>query len=286
MKVWLLLELLISSAVAVSFAFAPPGLESLSSRTRLSTMTFSSRVVVVTESNDVPLAAIDGKPTLVYWKICGLAQTIRMALALGGADFCDVQIEAGDPASELYKQTWFAVKPSLETKMAFPNLPYYMDDTVALSQSNAILKYVGRKYSLLGPPEKEYILDMALEQAIDLDTAYVRLAYGAKSEEDMKAWIEGRVPRLLCKWENLLGSQDFLLGNKPTVADLKLFEVLRKIHVTEVELCGKEGDTTIGSSTKLAEFVKRVKAVPEIKAYLESDSFLERPFNNPHAKFR
>ena len=74
------------------------------------------RVIVVTKSEDVPLAAVDGKLTLVYWNITGLVQPIRLVLAQAGADAVDVRIEGGDAAHADYKQDWMKAKDPSRSK--------------------------------------------------------------------------------------------------------------------------------------------------------------------------
>jgi hypothetical protein len=36
----------------------------------------------------------------------------------------------------------------------------------------------------------------------------------------------------------------------------------------------------------MAEFINCIEAVPTIKAYIESDDYIARPLNNPHALFK
>jgi glutathione S-transferase len=250
-------------------------------------MTYKCRVVVADKSELIPTAPVDGKCTIVYWDICGLAQSIRMALVLAGADFCDVRINAGSPDSSDYKQVWFNRKPDIGNIMPFPNLPYYMDGNsgVVLSQSNAILKFIGRQNNLLGPIGKEYIVDLALDQLMDLDSSFVHLAYPAGSEA-LAVWSVDKVPSMLTRWDILLGSQNYLTGDSITIADLKLYEVLRKIRIVEREVCNQTDTSKVGGSTKLAAFMTHIEDVPSLKAYFESSDYLPRPLNNPHAKFK
>lgn len=245
----------------------------------------SPRVIVINSSENVPTSPIDGRPTCVYWDICGLAQTIRMALALAGTDFVDARIDPGNPGDASYKQVWFGKKPALMAGvLPFANLPYYMDSSVALTQSNTILKYIGRQHGLLGPPEKEHIVDLALDQLVDLDNAFIRLAYGSGAD-GLKLWCQEQVLDVLVQWDRFLGSEKFLTGDSVTVADLKLFEILRKIRIVQKEICNDNNTSKVGGSTKMAEFMNRIETVPAIKAYMESDDFMSRPLNNPHALF-
>ncbi len=250
-------------------------------------MTSNCNVVVADKAELIPTSPVDGKSTLVYWNICGLAQSIRMALVLAGADFCDVRIDAGSPDSPDYKQVWMSKKPDIGNIMPFPNLPYYMDGNtgVVLSQSNAILKYIGRQGNLLGPSEKEYIVDLALDQLVDFDNSFVRLAYPGGAEA-LAIWCVDQAPAMLSRWDILLGSQNYLTGDVITVADLKLYEVLRKIRIVEREVMSQADSSKVGASTKMAAFMKRIEEVPLLKTYFESSEYLARPLNNPHAKFK
>ena len=83
----------------------------------------SGTVSVVSKKEDMPLQPIDGKPTYVYWKILGLAQSTRLALVAAQVDFVDVQIDA-----EESKEGWIAAKQTAEMQklLTFPNLPYFL----------------------------------------------------------------------------------------------------------------------------------------------------------------
>lgn len=65
------------------------------------------------------------------------------------------------------KEEWDALKNNLG--LNFPNLPYLIDDEVKLSQSSAILRYLGRKHKLNGKNDKEACeIDMLIETSTDL----------------------------------------------------------------------------------------------------------------------
>ena len=83
----------------------------------------SCKILVVSEKDEIPTQPVDGKPTYVYWKILGLAQSARLALMAAKVDFVDVQISA-----EMSKDGWVAAKhtPEMEQCLTFPNLPYFL----------------------------------------------------------------------------------------------------------------------------------------------------------------
>ncbi|CAG0910166.1 unnamed protein product, partial [Darwinula stevensoni] len=60
----------------------------------------------------------------------------------------------------------------------FPNLPYYIDGDVKLSQSLSIIRHLGRKHGLYGQTEEEQCRqDMAEQQHVDLKMAMIRAVY-------------------------------------------------------------------------------------------------------------
>ena len=67
----------------------------------------------------------------------------------------------------------------LFTAMCF-QCPYYIDGDVKLSQTFAILKYLGRKHNLAPKTEEEHIrVDLAEAEAIDMRTKWSTLCYNA-----------------------------------------------------------------------------------------------------------
>lgn len=61
----------------------------------------------------------------------------------------------------------------------FPlQLPYYIDGDVKITQSNAILRYLGRKHDMCGKTEEEKIrVDILENQSMDFRNGFVRLCY-------------------------------------------------------------------------------------------------------------
>lgn len=89
------------------------------------------------------------KPTLGYWKIRGLASQIRYEMVYLGVDYSEDQYEQGD-APTFDRSAWLSVKDTLG--LPFPNLPYFIDGKMKLTETNAIMKYIAAKYGpqLLG----------------------------------------------------------------------------------------------------------------------------------------
>jgi glutathione S-transferase len=59
-------------------------------------------------------------------------------------------------------------------------LPYYIDDSVRLTESGAILRYIARQHDLLGKTEEEKYRTDLLECVLnDFRMRFVSLCYGA-----------------------------------------------------------------------------------------------------------
>lgn len=72
-------------------------------------------------------------PVLGYWDIRCFASPIRNLLHYKEVEFVDKLYQIG-PAPEFNIAEWTAVKPTLG--LDFPNVPYYIDGEIKLSQVN------------------------------------------------------------------------------------------------------------------------------------------------------
>ncbi|XP_052781846.1 glutathione S-transferase Mu 4-like [Mya arenaria] len=216
-------------------------------------------------------------PTLGYWKIRGRAQPIRLLLTYAGEEFEDVQYEQGD-APEFSRAAWTDVKPSFNDILDFPNLPYYIDGDVKITQSNAILKHVARKHKLDGANDTEKAhVDCMLDQAMDLRNGAVRLCYN-KDYESLKEDYFKNVQPTLALFGKKLGNNDWFVGNKTTVADFPMYELLD--HHLRMKA------DSLDAYPKLKAFLQRFSQLPKVKEYLALDSVKNLPINNKFAAFK
>lgn len=214
-------------------------------------------------------------PTLGYWKIRGLAQPIRLLLHYVGEEYHDEQYEQGD-APDYNRKAWTDVKNSLG--LPIPNLPYYIDGDIKVTQSNAILRYIGRKHDLLGQTEAEKVnVDMMLEQAMDFRNGLVRLAY-SKDYETLKGNYFKDLGKKLEIFDTFLGSNDWFAGDKITICDFHIYELLDQHKIMD--------PTCLENFKKLQAFLDRFEELPKIKTYLNSDKCIKRPINNKIAGFK
>ena len=70
------------------------------------------------------------------------------------------------------REKWVQAKSENRFGLAFPNLPYYIDGDTKLTQSNAILRHIGRKHGLYGnDSDQASHIDMLMETARDIKVA-------------------------------------------------------------------------------------------------------------------
>ena len=256
------------------------------------------KLIHVSKAEDIPRLPIDGKPTLVYWNILGLVQAIRIALAYLEVDFVDVRIDPGDPNNRnSYKGEWFSIKQDLEKLMPFPNLPYFLDPEntsgegagsfLSLSQSNSILRHIGRKYNWMGTNEKDNsLIDMSLDQVLDEETQMTDMAYPLGAQA-MKDWYRSQGYDILRRWTQVLEGHHhpdpFITGSTFSIADCKLYVLLYKFTIIQEQL----GDETTRAymSPALHNYMKRIESLPSLQKYFESKYYQKRPLNNPAAKW-
>ncbi|KAM9691381.1 uncharacterized protein ACBT57_026405 isoform 2-T2 [Dama dama] len=90
---------------------------------------------------------------LGYWDIRGLAHAIRLLLEYTDSNYEEKKYTMGD-APDYDKSQWLNEKSKLG--LDFPNLPYLIDGTHKLTQSNAILRHIARKHNMW--PEEDLCL--------------------------------------------------------------------------------------------------------------------------------
>lgn len=209
---------------------------------------------------------------LGYWAIRGLAQPIRLLLAASDAEFVDELYKVG-PAPELSREEWTSKKQSIG--LDFPNLPYLIDGDVKISQSIAIMRYIGRKYGLDGKTEAENIRIELIEQQLN-DWRRSQQFYNPEFEK-LVVGYKKELPDKLTALSKFLGANEFLGGGGLSYVDFIAYEWL-DVHRLLVP-------GLLADHPTLEAYVKRIESIPEVKKYMESGRFIKWPVNNDAAKW-
>jgi len=207
-------------------------------------------------------------PTLGYWSFRGVVQPIRLLLAYTGEEHEERLYHVG-PAPDFDKSGWLNEKFHLG--LPFPNLPYYIDGDVKLTQSMTIAKYIGQKHNLVGETDQDKInIDMLQHVANDIMwLGLIRVLVADNYEEERAKYVNGSLPINLDHFSKFLGSNKFFTGEKLTYVDFILYELLYDHSLFAPEVFNK--------FPNLAQFLERFEAVPAIAKYINSEKYLKTP---------
>ena len=202
---------------------------------------------------------------LTYWDIRSLGEPIRLML-----EYLDLKYEMNYPQSS---EEWQKKKFTLD--LDFPNLPYYEDGEVRMSQSLAIMRHIARSQQKLNPEtdEEARLIDVAEGALIDLRYHWGFLCYNP-SFENIKDDFYKDLPNKLRSFEDALGKRKWL-GGKISYVDFGVNELLDHI----VTLFPNALDKT----PNLKKYKSTFDLLPKIKAYRESSRFKRFPINGPVA---
>ncbi|MEM7563449.1 MAG: glutathione S-transferase family protein [Pseudomonadota bacterium] len=229
--------------------------------------------------------------TLGYWGIRGLGQPIRFMLVSAGVPFSEVRLGVLQDGTLLNENKegddWTRVKATLQ--MPFPNLPYLIDASgeipVQISQSNAILRYLARRFDFYGDSERERIeIDVLQDEAYDFRNEIIDTAYtlGDSYTAVYENFVANTLPHYLQSFESYLSSKAdrfHFVGNRLSLVDFILYELMWQM--TRMA----PGSITETNRPHLNAYLTAFEAIPEIAAYRQSEHYINHPINSPWASF-
>ncbi|XP_040854595.1 glutathione S-transferase Mu 1-like isoform X1 [Ochotona curzoniae] len=204
--------------------------------------------------------------TLGYWDIRGLAHTVRLLLEYTDTSYEEKIYSMGD-APDYDRSQWLNEKFKLD--LDFPNLPYLIDGTHRLTQSNAIVRYLGRKHNLCGETEEEKIrVDILENQAMDNRWQLGTICYNPDFEKLKPDYLKG-LPDKLTLYSQFLGKRPWFAGDKITIADFHAYDVLDGNRIF--------APGCLDAFPNLKDFMARFEGLPKMAAYMKSSRFLPVP---------
>ncbi|XP_075837744.1 glutathione S-transferase Mu 7 [Microtus pennsylvanicus] len=203
---------------------------------------------------------------LGYWDIRGLAHAIRLLLEYTDSSYEEKRYVMGD-APDYDQSQWLNEKFKLG--LDFPNLPYLIDGPHKITQSNAILRYLGRKHNLCGETEEERILvDILENQLMDNRMMLARLCYNPDFEKLKSGYLE-QLPGMMRLYSEFLGKRPWFAGDKITIVDFIAYDVLERNQVFEPKC--------LDAFPNLKDFISRFEGLKKISEYMKTSRFLPRP---------
>jgi glutathione S-transferase len=170
--------------------------------------------------------------------IRGLAQPIRYLLISADVPFSEIRLgvlQDSTPLSEDEEnEEWEVVRSTLD--MPFPNLPYLIDTSgssrICLSQSNAILRYLARRFNFYDGSKSDRIeIDVLQDEAYDFRNEIINTVYtlGENYASAFEQFSTNTVPCYLDSFDAYLRHSDdknFFVGSRLSLFNFVLYELL------------------------------------------------------------
>ena len=240
--------------------------------------------------------------TVGYWSIKGLAAPLRMMTMYNGEQLhnkmYDIKAKEGGGWNN---SEWSTAKPDLRRLDPFINLPYIQDGEKIISQSNACMLYLGRKFDMLGCNSDELsACEVLLCEIMDLRNALTTFCYDTTNNPASAQALFNKVTSVhgsLAKIESWLQIQTakghsgtFLVGDKASAPDFHLWEMLdqyqgltKYFKLTSSQ--GSESEGLLAHFPALNHFYTSFAALPQNQKYLTSPLYTKLPYNNKMAYF-
>lgn len=213
--------------------------------------------------------------TLGYWDIRGLAHAIRLLLEYTDSPYEEKKYSMLGNGPDYDRSQWLNEKFKLG--LDFPNLPYLIDGTRKLTQSNAILRYIARKHNLCGETEEEKIrVDMLENEVMDLRMYNIRTCYSPDFEKQKPEFLKA-LPDKMKLFSQFLGKKSWFAGDKLTYVDFLAYDLLDVLRLFE--------PTCLDAFPNLKDFLARFEGLKKIAAYMKSGRFLRTPVYSKAAQW-
>ena len=192
----------------------------------------------------------------------GRAEPIRIAFHAAGIDFEDERISFPE-FGEMRKRTRFNSVPVLEI------------DGAAVTQSNALSRYVGKMAGLYPADDLQALYCDEVLGALEDLSHYVVQTFGLQGEELKLArekLVDGWLSVYLKGLDELLarGGGEYFAGSGLTVADLKAFVQVRSLRAGKLDHV--PADLVERLAPGLVEHQERIEGDPRVTAYYASRS--------------
>jgi len=200
---------------------------------------------------------------LHYFNLRGKAELVRLVFAAAGQEYQDIRYNPMPPmsADPAIKLDW---NDEAKATMPLGQMPVLEVDGQKFCQQSAIARFLAKRFGLMGDGElQEFKVDMVVETMWpDVAGKVTKIFY--EKEEDKKAVLKQQaaeaLPKMLEKIEKWVEG-DFVLGDKLSLADLAIFDVMGFIpfFLPDLEV-----------PSVIQKIIDNVKNHPQVKKWLES----------------
>ena len=194
-------------------------------------------------------------PKLTYFDVRGRAEVIRILLEESGTQYSERRISI---------EEW----PELKSNFTFGQLPIYEEGDLLLNQSNAIYRYLGRKYDLYGDSMMEQArCDIIQETFVDAQNTLGSFYWNPEFENLRDEFENSELPELLTKLSNLFecnsSKSGYWVGTRLSFVDIIAWHFLDYVRPFSLR--------TLNKFEKLSQFKALIEQRPRISDYLKSE---------------
>ena len=194
-------------------------------------------------------------PNVTYFDVRGRAEVIRIILEENSAPYTERRISIDE---------W----PELKLNFTFGQIPVYEEGELLLNQTNAIYRYLGRKFDMYGDLLLEHVrCDMVQETFVEAQNNIADFYWNPEFEKLRDGYEKDELPPLLTRLQDLLVANPidsgFWVGSRLSFVDIIAWHFLD--HVRPFSL------KTLQQFEELCQFKEMIESRPHIAAYLASD---------------
>ena len=195
---------------------------------------------------------------LYYHPLSGHSHRARLFVSLLGIPHELIEVDLKSGAHK--KPEFLALNP-------FGQVPVLDDDGTIVSDSNAILVYLAKKFGKTGwLPEdprgaasvQRWLSVAAGEIAYGPAAARLITVFGAKYNPDD---VIGRAHVLLKRVEAHLADREWLVGDHPTIADVSFYSYVAR---------APEGNVDLSAYPRVNALLRRIEALPGFVPFVET----------------
>ena len=170
------------------------------------------------------------KPLIGYWGIRGLGQYGRFTLEAAGVHDYDEKkyVDGAD---------WFG-KDKPASPCLLPNLPYYIEGSVAVSETDTIMRTIAKlhKPELLGKTSADQgFVDMVTMFVMKYNAKLRGFCYTKDTTDEERKKIVNENEAQFGKLNSHLEGHKFLAGDYLTIADIALYETFLCMKIAHEE---------------------------------------------------
>lgn len=180
---------------------------------------------------------------------------MRLALTIGHVDFED---------DRFAREQW----PTVKVSTPYGSVPVMTIDGDMYCQSDSMLRYAGKLAGMYPADDalKALFVDEVMETCNDLATGLFRYKGSDKEKlrEDRIAFMKENVPRYwggLEKRLEAMGAAPFVMGEKVSIADLKILSVFTTVKSGVMDFIDTD---VLDSYPRLFKIYGEVMAIPEV----------------------